>query len=693
MDMELFFKNLGIEPDNSQTPQISTQAIDKAQIIPYNGNELVNQGMYSNGETDSDDDDSKDHFDVAFIVGEVGYDKSQLEGICSEIKAISEIIFERSNDVTISIYGLDGSGNTQSKWYGRADNIENVEVMLGKIEPKEVQNENGMVVVSECVDYVTLAHKNTESEERRNRAEYCFMFFDPLYQIEDGYNVFQYLAQSPRTDEYGMKLLEAISKDGTDIDFSTVTSCYSTIEEMTSSYAKQVSLKTNGINIEDISPESIVNESIEHIYSTAPDDDRLYEILIGTSYTVVNLKKPITEKYIENAIKYGHSYIDISEFDEEDIEDCADTDGDGLWDFQEIKVFKGSTETPENQIIRFEDGKLMLPTVNDMTKEVYKDIYSSEEIDAFREYFAEQYGQNVGSEFWNTPILPINSHPTELDGDGDGIPDKLDSRTLTYDNLPDLFKYYINEGYMQHCDVVAVYNNSYVCNNVSISALKYLPKECEIPDVTGFKTVSIYSLQYKNKCIYGVSKNNITQLSGSLLFVLYASIELMDYYKVKENNQVFNVSGRGITFCASFTGMNYTGSINYIFDNNGNNQIQLSSGGGISTGTGVSITKNFIIATVDDMENMDGLGFNVGGSIGKMVAAGGDLLFMPIDVNEDGDFSDDEDKWHWGISCSAGFGGGVEGHVNGSYANSILSWNNYDLVEEVLKHIINEVVS
>ena len=104
MDMELFFKNLGIEPDNSQTPQISTQAIDKAQIIPYNGNELVNQGMYSNGETDSDDDDSKDHFDVAFIVGEVGYDKSQLEGICSEIKAISEIIFERSNDVTISIY-------------------------------------------------------------------------------------------------------------------------------------------------------------------------------------------------------------------------------------------------------------------------------------------------------------------------------------------------------------------------------------------------------------------------------------------------------------------------------------------------------------------------------------------------------------------------------------------------------------
>ena len=75
MDMEMLFKNLGIEPDNSQTPQISTQALDKVQIMPYNGNELVNQEMYSNdeGETNSDDDDSKDHFDVVFLIDEMSY--------------------------------------------------------------------------------------------------------------------------------------------------------------------------------------------------------------------------------------------------------------------------------------------------------------------------------------------------------------------------------------------------------------------------------------------------------------------------------------------------------------------------------------------------------------------------------------------------------------------------------------------
>ena len=417
MDMEMLFKNLGIEPDNSKTQQISAQALDKAQIMPYNGNELVNQGMYSNGEgeTDSGDDDSKDHFDVAFIVGEVGYDKSQLEGICSEIKAISGIIFERSNDVTISIYGLDGSGNTQSEWYGRADSIENVKVMLEKIKPKEVQNENGMVVVSECVDYVTLAHKNTESEERRNRAEYCFMFFDPLYQIEDGYNVFQYLAQSPRTDEYGMKLLEAISKDGTDIDFSTVTSCYSTIEEMTSSYAKQVSLKTNGINIEDISPESIVDASIKHIYGMS-----VYKAIIATGYRSVLLKKELTQYDMELAEKRydDPDYV----FSKEELSKCADTDGDGLYDFEEVMFY--SKKLGKHQLITFENNEIKLPSVNTVVNALDELAY----VQSGQEKTIEQYGDSY-DEFLCLSVLPIKSDPTNEDSDNDGL---LDGKAQDY---------------------------------------------------------------------------------------------------------------------------------------------------------------------------------------------------------------------------------------------------------------------
>lgn len=175
----MLFKNLGIEPDGSQTSQISTQALDKAQIMPYNGNELVNQGMYSNGETNSDDDDSKDHFDVVFLIDEISYTDTQLNEIKKEIQAVSEIIFKHSKDVTISIYGLDGSGLTHSTWYGRADNITNVGIMLSHVSHKVIANRYNQVVLSECIDYVIAAHKI--SSDSAKQPEYGFVYYDPYY--------------------------------------------------------------------------------------------------------------------------------------------------------------------------------------------------------------------------------------------------------------------------------------------------------------------------------------------------------------------------------------------------------------------------------------------------------------------------------------------------------------------------------
>ena len=151
-----------------------------------------------------------------------------------------------------------------------------------------------------------------------------------------------------------------------------------------------------------------------------------------------------------------------------------------MWDFQEIKVFKGSTETPENQIIWFEDGKLMLPTVNDMTKEVYKDIYSSEEINAFREYFAEQYGHNIDSEFWNTPVLPINSHPNKKDSDGDGILDRYDREALRENRHSDYIINYINNEKIKFSDIISDGQVS-ICT-IPITELgfriEFVPKVC-----------------------------------------------------------------------------------------------------------------------------------------------------------------------------------------------------------------------
>lgn len=153
--------------------------LTKHRSYPNNGNELVNQGMYSNDETNSDDDDSKDHFDVVFLIDEISYTDTQLNEIKKEIQAVSEIIFKHSKDVTISIYGLDGSGLTHSTWYGRVDNITNVGIMLSHVSHKEIANRYNQVALSECIDYVIAAHKI--SSDSAKRPEYGFVYYDPYY--------------------------------------------------------------------------------------------------------------------------------------------------------------------------------------------------------------------------------------------------------------------------------------------------------------------------------------------------------------------------------------------------------------------------------------------------------------------------------------------------------------------------------
>ena len=81
--MPLLFQD-HIKLDNINL-QISTQALDKAQIMPYNGNELVNHEMYSNS--------VKDNFDVVFMVDEINYTDEELSAICEKIYDVSKAVF------------------------------------------------------------------------------------------------------------------------------------------------------------------------------------------------------------------------------------------------------------------------------------------------------------------------------------------------------------------------------------------------------------------------------------------------------------------------------------------------------------------------------------------------------------------------------------------------------------------------
>lgn len=484
MDMELFFQNLGIEPSKSAESEVSEamfqNSLDIDNIMSYN--------MYSEKTVNIDNSnfEKKDSFDVAFVVGEVCYNEAQLEVICNEIYAIAELIYTYSKDVRISIYGLDGTGNTQSTWYGITDNLETVEYMLSNIEHKEINNRDNMVVVSDCVDFVTLAHMNTDSDERRNREEYCFMFFDPEYKIKDERvaggerYAFTFLARTTRTDEYGIKLLEIINREGTDIDFSTVTGAFQTIEEQRKSYAKLMSYETDGVNIDNISFETVVSKSIEHIYGKKPTN--VYKAIIATGYHTVVLDKPITQKYIDNAYK---AWSDGYEFSEEELEDCADTDGDGLWDFEEILFYTYDLQPPV--ITVDSDGTVQFPTIDDILHggKIEGSSYLNQfpvpaYVESGRDKALKQY-DSCYCEFLSYPVLPINSDPTSEDGDEDGIPDNLDGEALRSNEHYGILIDYINEGKIEFSDVISDEKVS-ICT-VPITDLDF---------VIGFEPVTCY---------------------------------------------------------------------------------------------------------------------------------------------------------------------------------------------------------
>ena len=443
VDMELFFDNLDIAPSDDEIEEdydIETQEfLDEPVFSSYNISELKINTGYT---------EYKDNFDVAFVIDEVSYNESQLEAIKKEIQEVSEIIFKYSDNVTISVYGLNGYGQTHSSWYGRIDNAENITALLSKVTNKEITTVDGYVHISECIDYITAAHKSSESLAERE--EYCFIFFNPLHtnskftQVNDNKDdeeidsVFQFLGLSSRTDEYGMAILDRINREGTDINFSTITNSFAAVES--GKYSKAMSEMTGGKNIDAVSYESVVTECIEHIYGEIPEDVNAYKAIIATGYSTVVLDKPIIPKYAENAelmfptLDENNNLVESDHvFTEEEIEDCADTDDDGLWDFQEILF-----ELNKVPIITFDDeGNAKLPTVDDVLNggKALDEIYSKTflvptYVESGAKKAEEQYG-DCWNDFLQLSILPINSDPTHEDGDYDGVNDNFDPAKLS----------------------------------------------------------------------------------------------------------------------------------------------------------------------------------------------------------------------------------------------------------------------
>lgn len=189
------------------------------------------------------------------------------------------------------------------------------------------------------------------------------------------------------------------------------------------SYLCRLYDETGGKTFEStLNREVFVEDVLNYIYGKVPSTSGAYNAIIATGYHTVVLDKPLTEKDMENSKKLFDN--PFCEFSASELKDCADTDGDGLYDFQEIMFYNKIGI----RLVSVNNGVVHLPSVSQVMNE-----YASERlafVEAGLEKAKEQYG-NCWNDFCNTyTILPINSDPTNPDGDGDDLKDSFDPKPL-----------------------------------------------------------------------------------------------------------------------------------------------------------------------------------------------------------------------------------------------------------------------
>lgn len=445
MDMEIFFQNLGIEPSKSAESEVSEavslNSLDIDNIMSYN----MSSAKVVNLNDSNFEFGYKNDFDVVFIIDEMNYDDEQLKEICNKIHDISKAIFnvsnkeentpnpnEESKKVTVSIYGMNGQGDNRCSWYGTADNIENLDVMLKNVSHVEVAGDNLAEIqrqkaISKTIDYMTLSYivssignsgkgnlingnmsyeevadiANNDNDINFDREEYCFFFFDI-------YDTFY--------SEGSQSTLYDINNNDYNIKFSVVSDMDGVDEkgEHKYSYLCRLYDETGGKTFEStLNREVFVNDVLKYIYGKVPSTSGAYDAIIATGYSTVVLDKPLTEK---DKIYAKYFYP----FNKDDLKDFADTDKDGLYDFQEIMFYNRNGE----EMISFENGVIELPTISQIMID-----YKSDDLDFVEsglEKAKEQYGGCWDKFEEEYRVLPIFSDPTNPDSDNDGFLDFYD---------------------------------------------------------------------------------------------------------------------------------------------------------------------------------------------------------------------------------------------------------------------------
>ena len=250
------------------------------------------------------------------------------------------------------------------------------------------------VVVSDVFDFV-LNGIDSEKVVDTDIPTLCFSFFNDKNALYNENTGRDYLSEMKNNDNIFVNLIGSY-------DFSTYIG----------GYAYDLYQQTGGkrFNLRD---DTLLSERlIKYIYELSeseeiPEIENKYPMILSTGLEYVELDAPITIDYIN-----AYRNITAANHNSSKFSGYADTDEDGLYDFEEINF--------GYDLIRRENGRVVLPTYGECIDKYSGLFYIEDGLDRFFEsapdYLPTADAQRV---LYNTRVLPIKSNPIDELGDSD----------------------------------------------------------------------------------------------------------------------------------------------------------------------------------------------------------------------------------------------------------------------------------
>lgn len=366
MDMELWLEGLEIEPNDNFDDNV--------------------EPMFFGARTAAEEEKN---IDVVFILYN---SKGLLNSVKAEMKTTSENIFKqaKSENANVRMYFVSFLGKSIESADGKIY-VESYE------EAEQIINNYGGGVTAALDEKNYALYKalnytanNYVPQFRDNSDRYCFVIDACVY---------------PKVDS-GIGAIDTFNKNNVRLCFS-----YSP----NNSNALNYSLLSTGACEEAIIGNGRYNFGDFVIKEIFGEHENEYPIISAVGWKRINLDEPITEEYRNYSLVIANDpslrYDIIKKYD------LADTDGDELYDFEEIMF-----ETKDgNDLIAFDaSGNAVLPNFEDCTGALpwNRRIFYVEE--GLRRYADVAKFQDL----YKLRILPIKSDPTSDDSDGDGIDDE-----------------------------------------------------------------------------------------------------------------------------------------------------------------------------------------------------------------------------------------------------------------------------